>query len=68
VTKAWLEIESRLSAIAVQTPGKKLELIDVSYDPSPGESVIEELPELPKSSRPQEVEVSVRLRVTYIMR
>ncbi len=68
VTKAWAEIQNRLSAVAVQTPGKRLELVDVSYDPSPGESVIEELPEQPKSSRPKEVEVSVRLRATYVLK
>jgi len=43
-------------------------LVEVSYDPSPGESVIEELPEEPLSSRPKEVEVSVRLRATYEVR
>jgi len=43
-------------------------LVDVSYDSSPGESVIEELPEQPKSSRPKEVEVAVRLRAAYVLR
>jgi hypothetical protein len=68
VAKAWQEIQTRLSVVAARTPGRKLELIDVSYDPSPGESVIEELPEQPKSSRPKEVEVDVRLRATYILK
>ncbi|MGA2328108.1 MAG: hypothetical protein ABSH05_17660 [Bryobacteraceae bacterium] len=65
--KAWREIETRLRQLAAAAPGKSLEVVEVSYDPLPGESVIEELPELPKSSRPQAVEVSVRLRATYVL-
>lgn len=65
--QAWAEIEKRLAQIATAHPGKQLELVEVSYDPLPGESIIEELPEQPKSSRPQAVEVSVRLRATYAL-
>jgi hypothetical protein len=68
VASAWLRVEARLRDIAAQNPGRKLEVVQVSYDPSPGESVIEELPDRPKSSRPKEVEVSVRLRATYVLR
>lgn len=65
---AWAEVENRLRDLAAAARGEKLELIDVSYDPLPGESVIEELPELPKSSRPEAVEVSVRVRAVYAKR
>ena len=66
--KAWDQVEKRLLDISRTAPDKRIELVAVSYDPLPGESVIEELPELPKSSRPQAVEVSVRLRATYVLR
>lgn len=66
--EAWSEIENRLREIAKASPGRKLEIVGVSYDPMPGESIIEELPERPKSSRPQVVEVAVRLRATYALR
>ena len=65
--KAWGAIEARLRDLAAASPGTKYELVSVSYDPLPGESVIEELPEVPKSSRPQEVRVSVRLRAAYAL-
>jgi hypothetical protein len=46
-----------------------LQLIQVQYDPSMDqESLIDELPEQPKSSRPQAVEVRVRLRAIYQLR
>jgi hypothetical protein len=63
--KAWAEIETRLRELTAAAPGKEPELVHVSYDPLPGESLIEELPDNPKSSRPQAVEVSVRISVTY---
>jgi len=66
--KAWAKVETRLRESAASTPGKEPELMEVSYDPLPGESVIEELPDNPKSSRPQAVEVSVRIRATYRLR
>ena len=65
--KAWREIEAHLRDLAAANPGQKYELVAVRYDPLPGESVIEELPDIPKSSRPQEVQVSVRLRATYVL-
>ena len=66
--KAWNEIEARLREIASAAPGRKLEVVEVGYDPLPGESIIEELPDGPKSSKPQAVEVSVRLRAVYVLR
>ena len=66
VEKAWQEIEARLREIASAAPGKRLKLVEVRYDPQPGESIIEELPDGPKSSKPRTVEVSVRLRATYV--
>ena len=63
--RAWTRIEAHWREIAAAARDKKLEVLAVSYDPLPGESVIEELPGQPKSSRPQEVQVSVRLRATY---
>ena len=66
--KAWAGIEERLRDLTDSTPGKEPELLEVSYDPLPGESVIEELPDNPKSSRPQAVEVSVRISATYRLR
>jgi hypothetical protein len=63
--KAWAGIEKRWRDLTASTPGKEPELLEVSYDLLPGESVIEELPDNPKSSRPQAVEVSVRIRATY---
>jgi len=47
------------------SPSRKLQVVNVEYDPLLEESVIEELPDQPKSSRPRAVEVAVRLRVTY---
>lgn len=66
--QAWTEVERRLDELAAARPGKKLELVAVEYDPMFEESLIEELPDQPKSSRPQAVEVAVRLRVTYELR
>jgi hypothetical protein len=66
--KAWAGIETRLRELTASTPGKKPQLLEVSYDPLPGESTIEELPDNPKSSRPQAVEVSVRVLATYTLR
>ena len=66
--KAWAAIDARLQQLTASTPGKKPKLLQVSYDPLPGESTIEELPDDPKSSRPQAVEVSVRVIATYTWR
>ena len=66
--KAWAGVEKRLRELTASTPGKEPELMEVSYDPLPGQSVIEELPDNPKSSRPQAVEVSVRISATYRLR
>ena len=66
--KAWAGVETRLRESTASTPGKEPELLEVSFDLLPGESVIEELPDNPKSSRPQAVEVSVRIRATYRLR
>jgi hypothetical protein len=66
--QAWTAIQMRLQQLATASPGRRLELVEVSYDPMPGQSLIEELPDQPKSSRPQAVEVSVRLRATYALR
>lgn len=67
VDAAWKSIEQRLRAIASAAPGKKLEVVEALYDASPGESIIEELPDGPKSSKPQAVEARVSLRVVYIL-
>jgi hypothetical protein len=66
LVKAWRGIEEQAAQLTAKEGGK-LTLLRISYDPLPGESVIEELPDLPKSSRPEAVPVSVRLRVTYRM-
>ena len=63
--EAWNKVEQQLGQFAAAQPGKKLELTKVEYDPFVDESLIEELPDQPKSSRPQAVEVAVHLRVTY---
>jgi hypothetical protein len=63
--KAWAGVEKRLRELTASPPGKAPELMEVHYDILPGESVIEELPDNPKSSRPQAVEVSVRIFATY---
>jgi hypothetical protein len=68
LAKAWAAINTRLRDLAASAPGKNLKLLEVSYDPSLGESTIEELPDNPKSSRPQAVEVSVRVTATYTLR
>jgi hypothetical protein len=65
LAKAWAGIEARLQELRASAPGKEPELLAVSYDPLPGESVIEELPDNPKSSRPEAVGVSVRISATY---
>jgi hypothetical protein len=62
--QAWSRIESRLHSIEAEA-GRKVELVSVAMDTLPGDSVIEELPEVPKSSRPGAVPVTVRLRATY---
>ncbi len=66
--KAWIEAENRLDGIAAAAPGRKLEIVGVHYDRLPGEALIEELPDEPKSSRPDAVEVAVRLRIQYALR
>jgi len=66
--QAWAAIQTRLQQLATASPGRKFELVEMSYDPLSGQSLIEELPDEPKSSRPQAVEVSVRLRATYALR
>ncbi len=67
--QAWSNVEKRVTEFGASAPGKKLRLIQVQYEPSMDqESVIDELPEQPKSSRPQAVEVRVRLRATYELR
>jgi hypothetical protein len=66
--KAWEEVVRRLRDLSSTHPGRVFDLVEVSYDPLPGQSVIEELPDLPKSSRPQAVEVAVRVRATYALR
>ncbi len=63
--QAWTKMEQRLKELVSASPSRKLELIEIKYDPLLTESLIEELPDQPKSSRPQTVEVAVRLRVTY---
>lgn len=68
VARAWRQIGTRLDEIAKTLPGRKLELVAVQYDALPAESVIEELPDRAKSSRPQTVKVSVRLSATYVLR
>lgn len=65
---AWSEAEKRLGEIAAAAQGTKPEIVNVYYDRTPGESTIEELPDLPISSRPEAVEVVVRLRVEYALR
>ena len=66
--QAWAAIQARLRQLASASPQRKFDLVDVSYDPLSGESLIEELPDQPKSSRPKAVEVSVRLHATYALR
>lgn len=66
-TQAWAAIQTRLQQLATASPGRKFELVEMSFDPLSGQSLIEELPDQPKSSRPQAVEVSVRLRATYAL-
>jgi hypothetical protein len=68
VAQAWGAIQARLQQLVTASLGQKLQLVELSYDPMPGQSLIEELPDQPKSSRPQAVEVSVRLRATYTLR
>lgn len=68
LAKAWAGVETRLRELTASAPGKEPQLLEVSYDLLPGESVIEELPDTPKSSRPQAVEVSVRITATYKLR
>jgi len=63
--QAWTTVEQRLQELGTASPSRKLELVKIEYDPMLEESLIEELPDQPKSSRPQAVEVAVRLRVTY---
>jgi hypothetical protein len=68
LARAWATIEARRDELESSNPAKKFQLLEVSYDPLPGESVIEELPDLPKSSRPKAVEVVVLVRATYVLR
>ena len=68
VAAAWSEMENHLREVTAASPNKRVEVVAVYFDPLPGESLIEELPDRPKSSRPTEVEVSIRLRATYVLR
>ncbi len=63
--QAWTKIQERLRELTAASPNRKLQVIEVQYDPLMEQSLIEELPDQPKSSRPQAVEVTVCLRVTY---
>ena len=65
IADAWREVEKRLRKLSAASPGSRYRLVSVSYDPLPGESIIEELPDQPKSSRPDAVEASVRLRAVF---
>ena len=65
--KAWVESQGKLDAVAQAAPGMKLEVLEVHYDRLAAESLIEELPDQPKSSRPEAVEVAVRLRIRYAL-
>jgi len=64
---AWAEVQKALKTLTELEPDRKLRVLSVGYDPLPGESVIEELPEQPKSSHPQAVTFAVRLTVVYIV-
>lgn len=66
--QAWAAIQARIQQLAAANPGRKFKLEGVTYSPSIGQSQIEELPDQPTSSRPQAVEVSVRLAATYAVR
>jgi hypothetical protein len=66
--RAWAMIEARREELSLPNQARKFQLVEVSYDPLPGESVIEELPDPPKSSRPKAVEVAVLVRATYALR
>jgi hypothetical protein len=66
--QAWATIEARREELSATNPARKFQLVEVSYDPLPGESIIEELPDMPKSSRPKAVEVAVLVRATYALR
>jgi hypothetical protein len=68
LAKAWASIEARLKEMTAAQAGRRFDLIEVSFDPVPGDSVIEELPDQPKSSRPQAVKVAVRLRMVFEVR
>jgi len=68
VAQAWAAIQTRLKQLASASPDRKFELEEVIYDPISGQSLIEELPDCPKSSRPKAVEVSVHLQATYALR
>jgi hypothetical protein len=61
---AWLKIGEQIRAIEAEQK-QTTEIVSVAMDTLPGDSIIEELPETPKSSRPGAVPVRVRLRVTY---
>jgi hypothetical protein len=68
VANAWSDIEAQLAHFAPAKSAWRFQLVEVQYDPMTGESVIEELPDEPKSSRPQTVEVRVMLRAVYVLR
>lgn len=63
--RAWANIQERLRELTAANPNRKLQLVGVQYDPMTAQSLIEELPDQPKSSRPHAVEVTIRLRATY---
>ncbi len=68
VARAWADIQAQLEQFASAHPDRKFELVQVRYDPISDQSLIEELPDDPKSSRPKAVEVSVHLWATYALR
>lgn len=65
VSDAWKTIDAKLRDLAKSRPHRPFVIKQIVYDPMPGDSIIEELPERAKSSRPWEIEVAARLQITY---
>ncbi len=62
---AWREIQNRLEAIKKKLGDPRVELVEVSYDGDSFLSLVDELPDEPKSPDPGGVEIRVAIEAHY---
>ncbi|HYK89612.1 MAG TPA: hypothetical protein VE398_12625 [Acidobacteriota bacterium] len=62
---AWQKIQSRLEAIKKMLNIRDVELVELTYDGDSSVSLVDELPDEPKSSSPDHIEVRVTVEACY---